>query len=334
MTSEETNALHAAEHWLSAGRAVALGTVISTWGSAPRQTGSQIAVRDDGAFVGSVSGGCVEATVIEAAQAAMRNGKVRRLEFGIQDDQAWSVGLACGGRIEIYVEPIITEAACATLRALNAARRQQQPILRAIDLGNGEDHLIDPLQPNSAFALAAKEAIRTDRSQRIEIDGRSWFLCVYNPPVDLVIIGAVHVAQALTKMAALVGHRVRVIDPRAAFTTAERFPGVALTHEYPDEALRRAPLGSRSALVTLSHDPKIDDPALAAALASPAFYVGALGSKKTQAARLERLKARGFSDEKLARIHGPVGLAIGAKSPEEIALSIVAQMTEALRKPA
>lgn len=334
MTPVDTDVLDTAERWLADGRGVALGTVINTWGSAPRQAGSQIAVRDDGAFVGSVSGGCVEAAVIEVAQAVIGGGKAQRLEFGIQDEQAWSVGLACGGRIEIYIEPVTTKEACATLRALNEARRRDHPIVRAVDVGNGEDLLIEPVHRNAPLDLAAAEAVRTDRSQRVDIDGRSWFLCVYNPPVDLVIVGAVHVAQALTKMAALVGHRVRVIDPRATFATKERFPGVVLAHEYPDEALRRAPLHGRSALVTLSHDPKIDDPALAVALNAPAFYIGALGSKKTQAARLERLKARGFSDEKLARLHGPVGLAIGAKSPEEIALSIVAQMTEALRRPA
>lgn len=334
MTSENTDVLNTAEHWLNADRGVALGTVISTWGSAPRQTGSQIAVRDDGAFVGSVSGGCVEAAVMEAAQAALRDGKPRRLAFGVQDEEAWSVGLACGGRIEIYVEPVTTEKARETLRFLNEARRRAHPMVRAIAMDQDEDRLIDSTHRTTALELAAAEALRTDRSQQVDIDGRTWFLCVYNPAVDLVIVGAVHVAQALTKMAALVGYRARVIDPRAAFATVERFPGVALSHAYPDDALRQAPLSPRSALVTLSHDPKIDDPALAVALDSPAFYIGALGSKKTQAARLERLKARSFSDEKLARIHGPVGLAIGAKSPEEIALSIVAQMTEILRKPA
>jgi xanthine dehydrogenase accessory factor len=332
--TDETDALDAAQRWLDAGRSVALGTVINTWGSAPRQAGSAIAVRDDGAFVGSVSGGCVEGAVIEQAQAAMRDEKFRRLEFGVEDEQAWSVGLACGGRIEILVEPITTDKARNTLRALNEARHQQRAMVRAIDVSTGEDRLVDPGLDNSPLGLAAATAARADRSMNVEIDGRQWFLALANPAVDLVIIGAVHVAQALTKMAALVGFRVRVIDPRTSFATNDRFPGVALSHDYPDEALARVPLGRRSAVVTLSHDQKIDDPALAVALASPAFYIGALGSKKTQTARHERLKARGFSDEMLARIHGPVGLAIGAKSPEEIALSIMAQITEVLRKTA
>ena len=331
MKSDETDALDAAQRWLDAGRGVALGTVINTWGSAPRQAGSAIAVRDDGAFVGSVSGGCVEGAVIEQAQAAMHDGKFRRLEFGVQDEQAWSVGLACGGRIEILVEPIVSDKARSTVRALNEARHLEHAMVRAIDVSTGEDRLLDPSLDTSPLGLAAATAARADRSMNVEIEGRPWFLALANPAVDLVIVGAVHVAQALTKMAALVGFRVRVIDPRTSFATNERFPAVALSHEYPDEALAHAPLGRRSAIVTLSHDPKIDDPALAVALDSPAFYIGALGSKKTQAARHERLKARGFSDEKLARIHGPVGLAIGAKSPEEIALSIVAQITEVLR---
>jgi xanthine dehydrogenase accessory factor len=326
--------LDAVERWLAEGRSVALGTVVDTWGSAPRPPGSQIAVRDDGTFAGSVSGGCVEGAVIDAAHATMADGKLRHLEFGVLDEQAWSVGLACGGRIEIFVEPIGSPQSRDTLRILNEARHQERAIVRAIDLATGEDRLVDPNLDPSPLGMAAASASRTDRCAAAEVEGRTWFLTVYNPPVDIVIVGAVQVAQALVKMAALLGCRVRVIDPRTSFATKERFPDVALSHEYPDEALTRMPLGRRSALVALSHDPKIDDPALVAALQSPAFYIAALGSKKTHAARIKRLRARGFSDVMLARVHGPAGLAIGAKSPEEIALSIAAQMTERLRSGA
>jgi len=329
---DEADVLYAAERWIGDGHAVAVATVLSTWGSAPRQAGSQIAVRDDGAFVGSVSGGCIEGSVIEAAQAAMLDGRLRRLEIGVQDEKAWSVGLACGGRIDILIEAVATPAARATLAALNEARRARRPMVRAVDLSLGGDRLVDPGTDRSPLGLAAAAAMRADRSATVDIDGRPCFLAVYNPPVDLVVVGAVHVAQALARIADMIGFDVRVIDPRGAFATAERFPGVALSREYPDEALAQAPLGSRSALVVLSHDPKIDDPALAAALASPAFYVGALGSKRTHAARLARLKQRGFADEALARIKGPVGLSIGAKSPEEIAVSIVAQLIAELRR--
>ncbi|MDE1939834.1 MAG: XdhC family protein [Alphaproteobacteria bacterium] len=320
-----------AAQWLAEGRKVALGTVMKTWGSAPRQPGSQIAVRDDGAFVGSVSGGCVEGAVIEHARAAMEDGQVRRLEFGVADQMAWSVGLTCGGRIEIFVEPIDGAASRNTFQALNVARQARRSLVRAVDLATGEHRLIDPSTDTSALNPAASEAIRTDRSASVEVDGRSWLLVVFNPPIDLVIVGAVHVAQPLTKMAAQCGYDVRVMDPRTSFATEARFPGVVLSHEWPDEALAKRPLGARSALIALAHDPKLDDPALSAALSSQAFYIGALGSKRTHASRLERLKAHGFSDDALARIHGPVGLSIGAKTPAEIAVSIMAQITERLR---
>jgi len=331
LNSDDADVPRTAARWIGEGRDVAYGTVVKTWGSAPRQAGSQIAVRDDGVFVGSVSGGCVESAVIAEAQAAMKDGKVRLLEFGVADENAWSVGLACGGRIEILVEPLAGAKAAASLAALNQARRAGCAVIRAVDLLSGEERLVDPRTDSSALGAAAAQALQTDQSAPIEIDGRSWFLGVFNPPLDLTIVGAVHVAQPLAKMAAIAGYCVRVIDPRTAFATAERFPGITLSHEWPDEALARSPLGRRSALIVLAHDPKIDDPALVAALASPAFYIGALGSKRTHAARLSRLKAHGFADDALARIHGPVGLAIGAKSPAEIAVSILAQMTERLR---
>lgn len=334
MPSSQTDVVATAEGWLRAGHSVALATVISTWGSAPRRTGSHMAVREDGAFAGSVSGGCVEGAVIDSAIAAMSDGKTRRLEFGVQDEKAWSVGLACGGRVEIYVEPLASRQLRDAIFSLNAARRENRAVVRAMDLSAGDCRLIDPESDTSPFGRAATAAALGDRSRMAEVEGQNWFLCVFNPPVDLVIVGAVHIGHALAQIAAMAGHTVRVIDPRASFATAERFPGVALIHAFPDDALSETPLSRRSALVVLSHDPKIDDPALAAALLSPAFYVGALGSKRTQAARLGRLKARGFLPDQLARIHGPVGLAIGAATPEEIAISIVAEITAVLRKPA
>ncbi|MES2291918.1 MAG: XdhC family protein [Pseudomonadota bacterium] len=203
--------------------------------------------------------------------------------------------------------------------------------VRALDRAGGEEKLIDPFLDGSLLGLAARAAARADTSAEVEIEGRSWFLEVHNPPLELALVGAVHIAQPLAAMAQLAGYRVLVIDPRAAFATTARFPGVALHLVWPDEFFAKTSLGDRTAMVVLAHDPKIDDPALEAALASPAFYIGALGSKKTHAARLERLAARGFSTQALARIRGPVGLAIGARSPAEIALSILAQMTQTLR---
>jgi xanthine dehydrogenase accessory factor len=219
----------------------------------------------------------------------------------------------------------------STLDAINSARKVGRAIVRAIDLQSGKERLIDPGSDGSALGLAAAMAARADRSAPVEIDGRVWFLSVHNPALDMVIVGAVHIAQLLAPMATLADYRVRIIDPRNAFATPARFRDITLSHDWPDEALAKAPLGTRSALIALTHDPKIDDPALTAALRSNCFYIGALGSRKTHAGRLARLKANGFSDADLARIHGPVGLAIGARAPAEIAISILAEMTLRLR---
>lgn len=221
-----------------------------------------------------------------------------------------------------------------TLLALREARRRGQWLVRAVELSSGEERLIDRFSTASELERAAAEAARSDRSALVAIERENWFLEVHNAPLDLRIVGAVHIAQSLARMATLADYRVTVIDPRGAFATAERFPDVVLSHDWPDEAIAKAPLGLRSAVVVLTHDPKIDDPALVAALNSDCFYVGALGSKKTHAARLSRLKSRGIGDERLARIRGPVGLAIGARSPAEIAISIVAEMTMRLRTDA
>jgi len=218
-----------------------------------------------------------------------------------------------------------------TLQAINDARRAGRAIVRAIDLESGDETLIDSATDTSPLGLAAAGAARADLSGPAQIEGRSWFLAVFNPPLDLVIVGAVHIAQPLIVMAQETGYGVRIIDPRTAFATPARFPGAPISHDYPDEALDKAPLGPRSAIVFLSHDPKIDDPGLIAALRSDCFYIGTLGSKKTQAARAARMKAAGFDDAALARIHGPVGLNIGARSPAEIAVSILAEMTLVLR---
>ncbi|HWU27378.1 MAG TPA: XdhC family protein [Rhizomicrobium sp.] len=219
----------------------------------------------------------------------------------------------------------------ATLQALIRARKRGQAIVRAVDIQTGEERLIEPGRDASPLGTAAAAAIRADRSGPVEIDQTTWLLSIHNPPLDLVIVGAVHIAQYLARMAGLAEYQVRIIDPRTAFATTARFPEVVLSHAWPDEALAKFPLGPRSALVALTHDPKLDDPALSAALRSNCFYIGALGSKKNHANRLTRLKAHGFSDADLSRICGPVGLAIGARSPAEIAISILAEMTLRLR---
>ena len=219
-----------------------------------------------------------------------------------------------------------------TLHALLEAQQSGAGLVRTVRLADGHEELIRAGQMDGALAQAAHSALREDRSHVAEIDGQTWFLQVLNPPVHLIVAGAVHIAQSLVKMAAELGWRVTIVDPRTGWANAERFPGVTIAAAWPDEAMMELGVNRRTAVVTLTHDPKLDDPALAAALRSPAFYIGALGSKKTHAARRERLTAQGFGDADFARIHGPVGLDIGASSPPEIAVSILAQIVERLRR--
>jgi xanthine dehydrogenase accessory factor len=221
----------------------------------------------------------------------------------------------------------------AILEQLMAARREGRVLVRALEVESGAEKLLDLALDTTALGMAAAAAVRQDVSRRVTIEGRTWLLTVYNTPWELVVVGAVHIAQALAILAGPAGYRVRVIDPRAPYATAERFPGIALQREWPDEALGTQPLTARSALIALAHDPKLDDAALAVALRSPAFYIGALGSASTQARRLARLEAQGFTRVELSRIRGPVGLAIGARSPTEIAIAILAELVQRRRVP-
>jgi xanthine dehydrogenase accessory factor len=218
-----------------------------------------------------------------------------------------------------------------TLARLQAARAAKHPIVRATRLPDGAERLLPDDAADPALNAAARAALRADAAETVEIGGERWFLQVFNPPPRLAVVGAVHIAQALAPMAAGLGFGVTVIDPRGAFATAERFPGVTITTAWPDEAMDAFAPDSRSAVVTLTHDPKLDDPALDRALRSEAFYIGALGSRKTHAARLKRLRELGHDEATLARIHGPVGLAIEAVTAPEIALSILAEIVAVRR---
>ncbi|AMK20797.1 XdhC/CoxI family protein [Sphingobium sp. TA15] len=299
--------IDAAALWLAAGRHVALATVIETWGSAPRRAGSHLVIRDDGIFEGSVSGGCVEGDVIvQALELIAAGGGFRRLDYGVADAQAWEVGLACGGRISILLQTVDgAHFPPALIERIVDARAQGLPLGLATDLTSGATR-------ENAAPL------------------KEWFFNLYPPRRRLAIVGAVHIAQLLVPMARLAGYETTVIDPRGMFAAAARFDQ-PVDENWPDEALDRWRPDGGSAVVSLTHDPKLDDPALARALNSPAFYIGALGSRKTHAARLERLGAAGFTDKELARIHGPAGLPIGAAGPAEIAVSILAEMTTVLR---
>jgi len=312
--------------WHRTGRKAALATVVETWGSAPRQPGSQLAISGEGQIMGSVSGGCVEGAVVTEALEAMQDGQSRVLTFGVSDETAFSVGLACGGTIRILVEPVGHALPETLLADLVAARAEKQPVAYAVHLESWARALLRLGQDG-----AADLRLRSDKAG-VDEDGR--FIAPHNPPLRLVVVGAVHIAQPLVAMARVCGYAPVLIDPRETFGAAERFPGETVLDDWPDEALAALAPDARTAIVTLTHDPKLDDPAIRLAIRSPAFYLGCLGSKKTHAKRVERLVAAGFSDAEIARIHAPVGLDIGAKTPAEIAVSIMAQITQRLRQGA
>jgi xanthine dehydrogenase accessory factor len=318
-----TGAPEQALAWIEAGKGAALATVIETWGSAPRRVGAQMVVASDGAMEGSVSGGCVEGAVVLEALEALDEGATKLLEYGVSDGDAFAVGLACGGTIRVLVEPIGAGGMPRDmLEALVKARASRTPVAYAVALDG------------STRTLATEgheDRFRKDRSG-LEEDGAT-FIAIHNPPLRLAVVGAVHIAQALVPMAQIAGFDAYVIDPREAFGSQARFPQARVINDWPDAALREVGVDTRTALVLLTHDPKLDDPALHIGLKSGAFYIGALGSKKTHAARVDRLTQAGFDPHTIARISGPVGLDIGAAGPAEIAVSILAQMIESLRRP-
>lgn len=325
------------EDWLKDGERVAIATVISTWGSAPRPAGSYMAISESGGLVGSVSGGCVEGAVIQAAQQVIKDQKPQRLHFGVADETAWDVGLACGGRIDIFVQPADNKIFASLLPKLKAD--EDMALTTLID---GPEHQLGAqvlrdaagsLIVSSANANGAAQIEHLAISPPIQKSGEAeYFVNPLPTSPTLIMIGGGHIAVALVALARTINFRTVVIDPRKTFATNDRFANAdQLLQVWPQRAFENLPLTSTSAVALLSHDPKIDDPAILAALASPAFYIGALGSSRTNAARVERLKAAGLSERELARIHAPIGLEIGAEMPEEIALAIMAQVVKAYR---
>ncbi len=311
--------------WRKAGHGVALATVVKTWGSSPRPVGSQLVINDRGAFAGSVSGGCIETFVVSEAIDVIEEGEPQDLEYGVTNEQASEVRLACGGTIRVFVE-----------RAPEQAELEKmvhgQPFARVVDMSTGIATLVGDKGPEGELSLPPD--ILTDVLGRLERDASGLlrsgntelFVSIYAPPRKLIIIGAVHIAQALAPMAAAVGFAVSVIDPRPLFATQERLQGVTIITEHVGKAMAGLVLDRRTALVALGHDPILDDPALKAALASTAYYIGCLGSRKTHGERLQRLLAAGFVGDELTRLNGPIGLDIGGRSPGEIAVSILAEI--------
>lgn len=321
--------------WLKEERPVALATVVKTWGSAPRREGSKMGITDELAMIGSVSGGCVEGAVVEEALAGMKEGKARLLKFGVADDMAWEVGLTCGGSIEVFVEPLdslwwdaLAELAQhdnfgVTVTIMDGPLIGEKALLDAAGAvlyrtgSVGEDLL---REMKATAAQSSKSGIVTMGETRVMVD-----MQMERP--HLILIGGVHVSIPLQAMATQVGFRVSIVDPRAAFASRERFPDVAnILHSYPDKALPQLGLDRSTYLAVLTHDPKIDDKALITALPANIPYVGVLSSGRTHRQRVARLKEAGLSDELIAQIRTPIGIEIGASTPEEIAVCILAEI--------
>jgi xanthine dehydrogenase accessory factor len=301
--AENDSVIAAARTW--AGQRLALATVTSTWGSAPRPRGSHMLVHADGRFEGSVSGGCVESDILQTAAEVIAGTPFQVKTYGVADAAAWEVGLPCGGEIAVMVQPVSAEGFDPELF---------DRIAEARDAGR---------------SLTITTDLETGHSDLRPHETGTTFVNRYDPPRRLLIVGAVQIAQSLAALAATLGIATTVIDPRARFLTEERFPGTTLDDRWPDEAIEALRPDPATAVVTLSHDTKIDDPALIAALTTDAAYVGALGSRRSHAARRERLAATGIDPTAIDRIDAPVGIDIGAIGPSEIALSIAAAMVGA-----
>ncbi|WP_291367621.1 XdhC family protein [Acetobacter sp. UBA5411] len=335
-----------AQEWLVQGGAVAFATVVGTGGRSPRPLGSIMVMDDSGRVEGSVSGGCVEADVMSIAKEVMSGAPPCVRSYGGEEVGLWSVGLACGGRLDVFVEavrsPLSPEGTfpAELLSWITDRRTKGEPLAIGMAL-DGSRHAVlagkEPLFCPGGEVPSAIVSIMTERVATGEAGAVSpaitpdWFVQLLMPAPRLLIVGAVHIAQVLAAMATNAGYDVTIIDPRTSLATPERFPGVRLVDEWPDDALSAARPDRMTAIVTLTHDSKLDDPALMEALKGPAFYIGALGSRGTQASRLERLREAGMSEESLQRIRGPVGLPIGAVDVEEIAISIMADIVAVRR---
>jgi len=335
--------LNDVEKWIAGGEDVSLATVIQTWGSSPRRVGAKMALTQDGKITGSVSGGCVESAVFEAGVEVLQSRQPQLLKFGVADETAWQVGLACGGKIEVFVQPLEQNFFDLQRKKLLSNNSYCVASLISGPTGlPGREMLVEDKNVQGSLGSGldevvvdkARTALAQGRSQSIDLDWEGEpvriFLEVVKPAPTLVMVGGVHIAIALNSLAKTLDFRTLLIDPRRAFGSAERFPDVGqLIQAWPDDAFEKIEINEGTAVVMLTHDPKIDDPALKIVLNGPAFYVGALGSRNTHEKRKKRLMADGVSSSQLDRIHAPIGMEIGAETPEEIALAIMAEIVAA-----
>lgn len=311
--------------WRRDGVRVGRAMVIRTYGSAPRPEGAALLYAADGRIAGSVSGGCIESAAAQEIVRAWKTGRSKVVRYGISDEKAWSVGLACGGNIDVLIEPDIPAEA-------ESAARSAGGVAVVADLADGRRFACTETDPDPAGApadvvAAAREALLRGASRVFESGTRQFFIEAYPVRPRLVVVGAVEIGRALVRLARELGFATVVVDGRAAFATAERFPDAdQLVVGWLDEVASDIALSAGDAVAVLAHDPKLDDPALVEAFRRGCRYVGALGSRKTQADRHERLRRAGVSDADLARLHGPIGLDLGGRSPAETALAILAEI--------
>ena len=295
-------------NWLKQKRRIALATVISTWGSSPRPVGGQMAIDQNGEIIGSVSGGCIEGEVISEGINSIKDGMSRVKDYGISNDMAWEVGLACGGELKVLIQPLDVED--KIVYSIVDSIKKREIIKLRINCSNGSRKIDNTL----------------DNQISHYDDTKNEFIHIIDPKPRLFIVGAVHIAQALVSLANVADYEIILIDPRDHFATKSRFPNCKIINEWPDEALSKFNLDKSSHLVTLTHDPKIDDLALIFCMKKNIGYIGSLGSKKTHNKRCERLIEKGFDEIELSKIHAPIGLDIKAKTPAEIAASILAEI--------
>jgi xanthine dehydrogenase accessory factor len=307
MDSVDLQVLRKTDEWVRAGHRAVLGTIVRTWGSAPRPVGALVSIRDDGLVAGSVSGGCIEDDLVDKVRArAVAAERPQHVTYGVTADEAFRFGLPCGGTIELILEPISADSLIGELLSRVAAGRQT---LRTLDLATGRVTLADG-RGSDVLAFDAQRLVTA-----------------HGPRLRLLVIGAGQLTHYVAQMALALDYQVTICDPREEYADGWLVPGTTLLRTMPDDTVVDFKPDRNTAIIALTHDPKLDDLALMEALKSPAFYIGAIGSHRNQAKRKERLREFGVTAEELARLHGPVGLKNGARTPPEIAVSILAELT-------